>query len=60
MAIRVIRKKIKHPFTKKGLNEVYVIGKGKYRWNPVFRVYNNLKTYDQLTTKDKLKIDYRK
>jgi hypothetical protein len=44
----VVNSKLRHPVTGKPLDEAVVKVKGKYRWNPVYRVYNHARTYEQL------------
>ena len=53
-----VTKKITQPGSNKPLNEVYVLGKGWYRWNPDFGVYNSTRNYDQLLDVDAHRIDF--
>lgn len=55
-----IKKKLTHPATQKKCSEVFVKGKGLYRWNTAYKVYNNKDNYAQLLEKDISNIDWDK
>lgn len=53
-----VKSKIKHPITQKTTSEVVVKNLGKFRWNPVFQVYNNIDTFAQLLDRDIKNIEW--
>lgn len=53
-----VKTMITHPTTGKRLSEVYITGKGLFRWNTVYHVYNSVNNYDQLQANDLASIDY--
>ena len=55
-----VRKLIKHPVTGKRLHQVFITGKGWYRWNSVYRVYNHSENYDQLQEQELAAVDFEK
>lgn len=57
---KVIKKKIRHLFTQKLVNSVYIKGKGYFNWNSVWKVYNSDKDYSQLSSIDLEKINWEK
>lgn len=48
----LIKRKIRHPYTKKLVNDIYIRGKGIYRWNNVYHTYNSLKNNELLYSTD--------
>jgi hypothetical protein len=59
-AIPVVKRKLRSPFNDKPASYVYVPGKGIFKWNTVFKVYNNKDNYAQLMQDDVHKIDWYK
>ena len=49
---------ITDPSTGKRLQRVFVKGKGWFRWNSAYHVYNSTQNYDQLQETDKKHIDF--
>lgn len=50
---------IKNSKTNRGMQAVYVTGKGWYRWNANYKVYNSIEDYEQLQ-RDDANIDYER
>ena len=51
----IVKKRLENPNTGKTCKEVYVNNRGIFMWNTVYKVYNSIDNYDQLTlelTKD--------
>lgn len=55
-----IKKKIQSPLTGKYCTDLYINGKGIFRWNTAYKVYNSVKNYDQLKKKDVTNINWNK
>ena len=51
---------VRNPFTNVIMNEVYVNGKGIFRRNRIYNVYNSVLDYEQLKETDLVNIDYNK
>lgn len=56
----IIIKKLRNPNTEELADEIYVKGKGLYKWNSVYNVYNNENDYEQLQQHHIDKIDWSK
>ncbi len=50
--MKTIKHMIKDRNTGKRLSNVFINGKGWYRWNSAFHVYNNVDNYEQLHNED--------
>jgi hypothetical protein len=57
-SIPSVKKKLKHPFNHKPHSYIWVNGKGAFRWNSTYKVYNNIADYSQLLETDLDKIDW--
>jgi hypothetical protein len=58
--IPVVSKKLEHPLTLKKASYVWIDGKGGYRWNSAYKVYNNIDNYAQLLQSEVTKINWYK
>lgn len=55
-----IKKKMQNPLTGKYCTDLHINGKGIFRWNTAYKVYNSVENYDQLKKKDITNIDWNK
>jgi len=55
-----IKKKVVHPETGKRITRIYVTGKGWFRWNSTYGLYNSQRNYSQLQEEDRKNIDFSK
>ena len=55
-----VRWLIRDPATNKALHRVYVTGKGWYKWNRAYEVYNSARNYEQLQCSDAHSVDFSK
>ena len=58
MSNNTVKKKIQNPFTGKNLGDIHIEGKGTFRWNTVYKVYNAVEGYEQLQRSDVSKISW--
>jgi hypothetical protein len=55
---KIVKKILVNPFTQKRQKSVWVAGKGWFRWNAEFRVYNAVSDYSQLQCCDVCNIEW--
>ena len=60
MKNNTVKMKIKNPFTQKNMETIYIDGKGLFRWNTAFHVYNSVTNYEQMKYEDIHNINYKK
>jgi hypothetical protein len=55
-----VKKKLENPLTCKKVSYVWIDGKGGYRWNTAYKVYNSLDDYSQLLQSEVQNINWYK